>query len=165
MKKRLNIYVIVLISLMIYLLITTVRANPVPAYPIENPVVTTTFQFILFFLGIAVEYGIFKMSKITTFVNNRILFRSIFKINLITYPLTQIIAYIIYIYFFALFWIYILIIEIFVIYAEWFLIRLDLTRKSEGALSSGLILRRAYIANISSFLLGLIIYIFPATLY
>jgi len=137
-----------------------VRANPIVIYPVENPYIRIIFLTIFFLIGTAVEYVFFKnyLKKFTTYLDekNKILSRSIIKINLVTYPITQLFAYIIYLFIIEYFLIIILFLEVGIVFIEWKLIKLELHKIVDRALPSKQILEGTTLANIFSFLIGLI---------
>lgn len=128
-------------------------ANPIALilYPSEDPIKRTIILTIVFVIGTFIEYIILKKGI------NEILFFSCIKINLVTFPLTQILAYIISIYLWAYFWFYVLGIEILVIIIEWLLLRIEL---SKALVLSRNILHYTAMANLISFLLGLCSFVF-----
>lgn len=151
-----------------------VRANPIYLKPVESPFIRITFLTIFFFIGTSVEYIFYKiyLNKFSanTKERNKNLSRSIIKINLITYPITQILAYIIYLFAKEYFLIYIFFLELGVIIVEWRLLKLELDRIiDDWILLSNQVLLMSAIANIFSFLIGLvgfipffgIFYVFP----
>ena len=81
----------------------------------------------MFFIGTTIEYKIFRHVVVKRPRNKR-LFSTCVKVNLVTFPLTQILAYIIYIYLSSYFWFYVLAIEILVIIIEWFLFRIEFNK-------------------------------------
>ena len=84
--------------------------------------------------------------------------KPVFKVNLVTYPLTQILAYIVYIYFLPFFWLYVLVIEIAVILIEWQLLRILLQKKNDHIPSKKILIQMIKV-NFVSFLVGLIAFI------
>lgn len=136
-----------------------VYGNPIVVEPTEDPIVRVTVLIIMFFIGVAVEYAFFNSRLVRKITNEHIPGRTLLEINLVTFPLTQIFAYVFYLYFVQFFWLYVLIIEIGVILVESYLIRLRLKRVVDEELSSKLILGLASLANLFSFLIGLIAFL------
>lgn len=134
-------------------------ANPVAVSLPEDPFARTIFLTVFFLIGSFMEYLIFKL-RITNKQKNRKMLLSCFKINLITFPLTQILAYIISRYLFYFFWIYIIGIEILVIFIEWLLYKIELNKIFENSSQRNL-LETTVIANVASFFLGLLALFFP----
>lgn len=160
MKKRYFFYIFLIVTLSLELLIIKGYANPVVGGWSEDPITRTILLTGFFLIGTSIEYSIFKIRIIYKQKNRRLLF-SCFKINIITFPLTQILAYIIYRYLFYFFWIYILVIEILVIFLEWSLFRIELNKIFQNSIINRNILETTIIANIASFLLGLLALFFP----
>ena len=156
------IYVsLVLLSVLLY--IPAVKANPVimPLIPWgSDPFFCILYVTVLFLIGMSIEYSYFKRvlsREVTPQVRkNRVLFLLILKINLVTYPLTQILAYIVYIFVNLLFWLMIFLIEILVVVIEWKLLRIEFFRVYERTFESKELLQDTTTANFFSFLIGLI---------
>lgn len=134
----------------------SVFGNPIVVEPTEDPVVRVIMLIIMFFIGVMVEYAyfnskFFKKNRIEHVPKKRFL-----QINLVTFPLTQIYAYVVYLYFSQFFWFYVFLIEIGVIFIEWYLLKSRLQRVVDVEISSKLIFSRTLVANIFSFLIGLI---------
>ena len=172
MIRRFYFYFSYIFIFQTILLINGVYANGIAIYyPVENPIWRSIIIFFVFFLGTSIEYGIliknFKIEK----SERRLLLKSCYKINFITFPITQIFAYIIYVYALGYFWIYIILIEILVINIEWGLYKIEFKNhvKSTEILTnpqrflSKKILIGSIEANCLSFLVGLISY-FPTIL-
>ena len=94
-----------LLTLSVLLYIPAVKANPVmmPLIPWgTDPFFCIFYLTFLFLIGMLIEYSYFKKvlsREVTPQVRkNRVLFLLILKINLVTYPLTQVLAYIVYIF-------------------------------------------------------------------
>ena len=136
-----------------------VLGNPVVMNPIENPVIKSIFMVILFVLGTSLEYLLLKQTEIIARAESNGLIRSFLKVNLVTFPLTQILAYIVYIYLILFFWVYILIIEIFVVFVEWALLKTELNKTHSINVESKKFLFQVGLANCGSFLLGLLLFI------
>ena len=140
-----------------------VRANPVAIYPVENPYIRITVLTIFFLIGTSIEYVFFKnyLNKFSANKKerNKLLSRSIIKINLITYPITQILAYVIYLFFIDYFFIFIFFLEIGVVIIEWRLLKIELERIIDEwtrFMSIKQVLLGSAKANLFSFLIGLI---------
>ncbi len=150
-----------------------VRANPVVAYPtIENPVIRSIFMIFIFIIGTFVEYIVYRLRFKIDKDEKQPLMKSCYKVNLITFPITQIIAYIICVYLEFYFWIYIVIVEFIVMGIEWGLFKIEFENRlrsyefdgDQERFLSKKILICSIIANSSSFLVGLIVFapIFPS---
>ena len=168
MKKR-N-YIITLIFIVLCCSdIIKVRANPVVSYPIENPVIRSIFLIFIFSIGTFVEYIVYRFRFRITKYEKYPLMKSCYKVNLITFPITQIIAYIIYVYLEFYFWIYVIVIEIFVIGIEWRLFKMEFENRIKSFEFDGdherflsqKILICSIIANSSSFFVGLLAFTPP----
>ena len=135
--------------------IQNVHGNPVAAPITENPFFRVIILISMFFIGTGVEYAYFNHKIYGFEYDSKSLFRLIIRINLVTYPLTQILSYFFYIYFSLFFWVYVLLIEIGVVFIE-----SQLLVKSQNSvfvgISSFVITRDTFIANFFSFLVGLI---------
>lgn len=155
MKRRIYLYIFYVIALFIEFLIIEGYANAVVVYPIKNPILMTMLLFFFFFLGTSIEYGVFRLIQ-NEKEKRSYFFTPVFKVNVVTFPFTQILAYIIYIYVLLYFWIYIIGIEILVVLIEWALLRIIIKRRFGVSISSQKILIFLIIGNLFSFLLGLI---------
>lgn len=139
-----------------------VFGNPVVLDLPENPFITVPLLILMYFIGARVEYAYFN-SKV--FKNHRIEndsrshYRLFLRINLVTFPLTQILAYFFYIYFLLFFWFYVFLIEIGVVFVESSLLRIELKRIVDVEIPSKLMLKRTFSANIISFLVGFLAYL------
>jgi hypothetical protein len=158
---------ILLSSLSILISIPSIKANPVmiPLIPWSyDPFFCIIYLTILFLIGILAEYFYFKssMSKKSPsqITEKKVLFFTILKINLVTYPLTQVLAYIFYVFVSLLFWVFIFFIEILVVMIEWQLLKIEFNRIYEANFASKIILKETSLANLNSFLIGLIGFIF-----
>ena len=169
MKKKSIFLVIVIFVFLCSEFAQNVYGNPVPisGVPIlKNPFFTVPLLIIMFFIGARVEYAYFNS---TFFKKHRLenvsrshysLHYNLFlRINLVTFPLTQILAYFFYIYFLQFFWIYVIFIEIGVVFTESYLLRIELKRVVDAEISSKILLINTFSANIISFLVGLLAYL------
>ncbi len=139
-----------------------VYGNAVVVEPSENPFIRIPMLIIMFFIGTALEYAYFssKFSKKRKFdYVSRSDYKLFLKINLVTFPLTQVLAYFFYVYFLQFFWLYVLLIEIGVVFIESYLLRFELQRVVDVEISSKFILGRTFIANIISFLVGFLAFL------
>lgn len=159
MKLRHYLLEFFFVLLFLELLTINVYCNGIVVYPKENPIIRSLFMFIIFGLGTVLEYLILKKAENIARSEHNGLIRSFFKVNLVTFPLTQILAYIVFIYFFLFFWIYILIIEILVVLIEWVLLKTELNRAYNIHIESKKFLLQVGLANFGSFLLGLLLFI------
>jgi len=148
-----------------------VYGNPVVVRPVdilfENPFFTVPLLIIMFFIGARVEYAYFnsKFFKKHRFESvSRSHYGLFLRINLVTFPLTQILAYFFYIYFLLFFWFYIFLIEIGVVFIESYLLRIELQKLGDVEVSSKFILKKTFSANIISFLVGFLAYL-PAIIF
>ena len=173
MKQRVYFYIFYIFILCLILLINGVYANGMPIwYPVENPIMRSILIFFVFFFGTSIEYGVLKLNFKIEQSERRILLKSCFKINFITFPIAQILAYIIYVYALGYFWLYVILIEVLVINIEWGLYKIEFKHrvKSSEILTdpqrfvSKKILICSIVANCLSFLVGLISY-FPIAIY
>lgn len=135
-------------------------ADPIVPYPSEDPIIRTIILTNMFFIGTTIEYAIFKRGVVKR-PSNKKLFSTCVKVNLVTFPLTQILAYIINIYLSSYFWFYVLGIEILVIIIEWLLFRIEFNKILMESINSKHILQYTTMANFSSFLLGLLAFVIP----
>ncbi len=166
--RRIYYYIFYILVLQAILLISGVNANGISFwYPKENPIARSILMLFMFFLSTSIEYGVlisnFKIEK----PERRILLKSCYKINFITFPITQIFAYFIYMFALGYFWLYIILIEVLVINIEWGLYKIEFKNyvKSSELLSnpqrflSKKILIGSVKANFVSFFVGLISFI------
>jgi len=161
-KRRIfNFFIFSIFVLFFYIRINSVIANPVVSVPIEHPVLRVIILTNMFIFGTFLEYWLFRLKINEIQIRKKELLRPIFKVNLVTFPLTQILAYIVYIYAFPFFWVYIIGIEFAVIIAEWLLFSAEL-RKKYNPIPSKLILTKMILVNIVSFLVGLIAFVPPS---
>ncbi|MFX1592918.1 MAG: hypothetical protein ACFFCL_09510 [Promethearchaeota archaeon] len=163
MKYIKNLASISSIILFLILLIPRINANPV--YPTTHDLsgaflIICTFGF---FGTVLCEYGIgyFMIHKARE--NKSPIFKIIFSVNAITYPITQI-----FVYFFTLITLpnylgyVILLIEVVVIASEWFLITLFFKKRNEiyhlGEYNSkSYLFIYSSIANMATYLIGLLV--------
>jgi len=165
MKRRILLCSISIIGCFLSFTIVDVYANGVPTPdPRKGPYETMLLIFIMFIIAVVVEYRIFTHNKLYFASRSTSLFYTFLKINFITFPLTQILAYIVYIYSNSYYWYYILGIEILVVLAEWRLILIEFKKKYTRVLHSMDSLKIVILANSLSFFLGfvpfLIIFVF-----
>ncbi len=165
--KRKSIFLVIGIFVFLCSVFTQkVYGNPVVVRSVdilfENPFFTVPLLIIMFFIGAWVEYAYFnsKFFKKHRFEDNsRSRYRLFLRINLVTFPLTQILAYFFYIYFLLFFLFYIFLIEIGVVFIESYLLRIELQKVVDVDLSSKCILRMTFSANLISFLVGFLAYL------
>jgi hypothetical protein len=156
--KRKSIFFVILIFIFLCFEFTQiVFGNGVPMNYSENPFFTVPLLIIMFFLGSWLEYIYFDLILFREFRFSQ--YRFFLRINLVTFPLTQILAYFFYIYFVQFFWIYVLFIEIGVVFTESYLLRIVLKRVVDAEISSKILLINTFSANIISFLVGLLAYL------
>lgn len=161
MKNRILISSISITYWFLMTLAVDVYANGVPTPdPRRGPYEAVFLISILFTIAVVIEYYTFTYKKLDLISRKRDYFYSFLKINLITFPLTQILAYIIFIYLRSYYWYYIFAIEILVILAEWRLILIEFKNKHQHALDSRKVLKISILANTISFLLGFLPYTF-----
>jgi hypothetical protein len=139
-----------------------VYGNPVALDLPENPFITVPLLILMYIVGARVEYAYFNstLSKNRGIkYGSRTRYRLFLRINLVTFPLTQILAYFFYIYFWLFFWFYVILIEIGVVFIESYLLRIELHKVIDVDISSKLMLRRTFSANIISFFVGFLAYL------
>ena len=162
MKKKSNFLVLVIFIFLCSKLAQNVYGNPVALDLPENPFITVPLLILMYIVGARVEYAYFNstLSKNRGIkYGSRTRYRLFLKINLVTFPLTQILAYFFYIYFILFFWFYVFLIEIGVIFVEFYLLRIELKREIDEEIPSKFILSTVSIANIISFVVGFIAYL------
>ena len=160
MKRRILLSCISIIAYLFSITIVDVYANGVPTPdPRKGPYETIIVIFIMFIIAVGMEYFVFTHKRFDFAPRNTSLLYTFLKINFITFPLTQILAYIVYIYSNSYYWYYILGIEILVVLAEWRLILIEFEKKYTRVLHSIKTLKILIIANITSFFLGFIPYL------
>ena len=116
----------------------------------------------MFFGGSGLEYAFFYLvilKKKSFEYASKPQYRTFLKINLVTFPLTQILAYFFYVYFVQFFWLYVLLIEIGVVFIEWYLLKIELKRILDVEITSKFILIMSFLANAQSFLVGLLVFL------
>ena len=172
--KRRNYIITLIFIVLCYFNITLVSANPIAPYtPTEHPILRSIFMIFIFIIGTSVEYLVYRFKFKINRYEKQSLMKSCYKVNLITFPITQIIAYIIYIYVEFYFWVYIIIVEFIVIGMEWGLFKIEFENhlksyEFEGdheRFLSQKILTGSIIANSSSFLIGLLALVPPLFYY
>ena len=142
-----------------------VCGNPVVGVPIvlmKNPFFAVPILILMFFGGAGLEYAFFYLvilKKKSFEYASKHQYRTFLKINLVTFPLTQILAYFFYVYFVQFFWLYVLLIEIGVVFIEWFLLKIELKRILDVEITSKFILIMSFLANAQSFLVGLLVFL------
>lgn len=142
--------------------IQLVYGNPVPLEFSENPFITIPLLVLMFFVGSRVESAYFNSKFFKKHGYSNALespYKLFLKINLVTFPLTQILAYFFYIYILPFFWFYVVLIEIGVVFVESHLVRIELKRVVQVDIASKFIFRRTFLANVVSFLVGLLAYL------
>lgn len=163
--KQKSIYLVIIIFVLVaFELAQTVFGNPIVVEPKERPLIRISILIGMFFLGAWIESAYFKSTfhqPFETEYRSKSNYNLFLKINLVTFPLTQVIAYFFYIYFSLFFWVYVIIIEIGVVFIETQLLRIELKRMVAVEVSSKIILRRTFFANLISFLVGLLTF-FPS---
>jgi len=147
------------------ILTQNVYGNPVmfpPLEPTKNPFITVPLLILMFFVGARVEHAYFnsKILKRNSFKYvPKSQYRTFLKINIVTFPLTQILAYFFSVYFVQFFWLYVLLIEIGVVFIESYLLKIELTRVEDVEIPPKSILLRTFFANVFSFLVGFLAYL------
>lgn len=160
MKSRIILIYISFICWLFSFFIVEVYANGVPEPNlIRGPYETVIMILILFVIAVGFEFLVFTKKRFDFVPRNTRLLLTFLKINLITFPLTQILVYIVFIYARNYYWIYVFGIEICVILAEWRLILIEVDRKYERTLYPTQVLKLSILANFISFLLGFIPYL------
>ena len=160
MKRRLLLGWISIIGFFFLVTIVDVYANPVYLpNPTIDPYGIVILIFIMFIMAVGIEYLVFTQKSYELAPRDKRLLFTFLKINLITFPLTQILAFVVMLYAFLYYWIYILVIEILVIIAEWRLITLEFDKKYDRLLASRPALKLLIKANIISFFLGFLPYL------
>jgi hypothetical protein len=140
-NKKIYYYVCNIVALFVTIIIKEVYANPIGPEPIEDPGLRISILTLLFVVGIFVEYSLLK------FENEKIQFRKqeffipVLKINLLTFPLTQILAYVVYLYLVSFFWLYVLIFEITVVLIEWQLLKIILHKQNDQIASNKILIQ------------------------
>ena len=159
MKRKTIFLVIVIFIFLGSEFIQKASGNPIPVYIGELPIVRVISLIGMFFLGVLVEYAYFKsrISKKLIFLSTN--YRLFLKVNLVTFPLTQILAYFFFIFFSNFFWYYVFLIEIGVVFTESLLLRIEFQKLTREEVSSIFIVRNTILANFFSFLLGLLAFI------
>ncbi len=161
MKRKSNFLVIVIFVFLCIIFTQNIYGNSV-VVSTKNPFITVPLLILMFFLGARVEHAYFnsKFLKKNRFKYvPKSQYRTFLKINIVTFPLTQILAYFFSVYFTQFFWFYILLIEIGVVFIETYLLKIELTRVVDVVISSKSILLRTFFANIFSFLIGFLAYL------
>ena len=158
MKRQIYFYISLIVVITIITQIIQVYANSIVPVPIEDPGLRIGILILLFVFGIFIEYGLLNLKDETNQLIKQDLFIPVLKANLVTFPLTQILAYVVYIYFISFFWLYILAIEIAVILIEWSLLKIQLKKKFDHIASKTILLNMVKV-NFISFLVGLIAFL------
>lgn len=160
MKRRILLGCISIFCWLFSITIVDVYANGVPTPgPRKGPYETIILIFIMFIIAVDIEYLIFTNRHLELVPREKKFLYTFLKINFITFPLTQILAYIVYIYANSYYWYYILGIEMLVILAEWRLVLIEFKNKYGFILDSRKVLKISLLANVLSFLLGFVPYL------
>lgn len=160
MKIRILLFYFSLSFWFLLFIIGEAHANGVPAPNlIRGPYESLIIIFIIFIQGVGFEFLVFTKKSYDLAPRKPNLLLTFFKINLITFPLTQVLVYIVFIYARDYYWIYVLGIEICVIFAEWRLILIEFDKRYYKTLDSKQVLKVSILANFISFLLGFVPYI------
>ena len=165
MKRKSNFLVIAIFVFLCIIFTQNVYGNPVALEPldiIKIPFITIPLLILMFYIGSRVEYAyfnvkFFKKHNLEYISQNH--YKIFLKINVVTFPLTQILAYFFYVYFEQFFWFYVILIEIGVVFIESYLLRIELRRVVDVEILSKFILRNTISANIISFLLGFLVFL------
>ena len=163
MKRKSIFFVILIFVFWCFEFTQNVFGNPVLVDPFvfyQNPFFTVPLLIITFFIGAWVECAYFNLIffKKHRFEDvSRSHYRLFLRVNLVSFPLTQILAYFFYIYFVQFFWFYIFFIEIGVVFIESYLLRIGLKRGLDVEISSKSILINTFSANMISFLFGFLV--------
>lgn len=174
MKRRNYIIPLYVFIILCCFNISIVRANGIGTYyPIEDPLRRSILILFIFIIGTSVEYGVYRLMFKINKEEKRSLLKSCYKVNFITFPITQILAYIIDVYVDFLFWIYIIFVEFLVISMEWVLLKVEFENRVKSSEFNGNqerflsknVLKGSIIANSSSFFIGLIAFLPPIFLY
>jgi hypothetical protein len=163
-NRRSYFYVVVLLGLLWLSFTQIIFGNPIEVVPPERPIVRIIVLINMYFFGAWIEYAYFNSKfyqKIGLEYVQKSNYKLFLRINLVTFPLTQILAYIVNIYFSQFFWFYVFLIEIGVVLIETYLLRLELNRIITTEISPKILLRNTFSANLISFLVGLFAF-FPA---
>ena len=158
MKRRESYFISNIIVLTVLVQVIEVCGNPIALERVEDPYLRVFGLTIMFIIGTYIEYMLLKLNDGEIRLRRNELLKPVIKVNLVTYPLTQILAYIVYIYISSFFWIYILIIEIAVILIEWQLLRIILYKKNDQIPSKKILIQMIK-TNFVSFLVGLIAFL------
>lgn len=157
MKGRNYFYWISIFSLIFSFLVRLVVANPVGVpTPLESPIFRTIVIVIMFIIAVCIEYLIIIKSKINKDFREDNLFLIVLIINLITIPPVQLLAYAEFIYLSSFFWLYVFGLEVLIIILEWLLLTTAVKKRYSRILPPIYSLFIVIIANVASFLLGLV---------
>jgi len=152
MNIRKVIYGISVFLLISIVLMTEVLADPVIINPLEYPFDNIILLIVLFHLTLGIEFLILYFSLLKESFEKYTVFRPVLLVNLVTFPSTQIIFVLLIYWFPEFFFLSILLIETGVILIEWFLYRFEFKD-----ISNLRILGITFLANLASFLVGLVI--------
>lgn len=158
MKRQIHFLICNIIALFVIIQVIDVYGNGIAVVSSEYPPYRIIALTIMFIIGTFIEYRLFNLNDGEIQLRRKDFSKPILKVNLVTYPFTQILAYIAYIYIFTFFWLCVLIIEIAVILIEWQLLRIELYKKNDQ-IPSRKILNQIIKMNFVSFLIGLIAFI------
>ena len=167
MNRKSILFVLVILVFFWSEFAQNVYGNPVVFDLPENPFITVPLLIIMFFIGALIEYAYFNSTLIKKHRLENVSkshYKLFLRINLVTFPLTQILAYFFYIYFLLFFWFYVFLIEIGVVFVETYFLRIELQKVVDVELSSKFILRRTFPANAISFFVGFLAYL-PAIIF
>ncbi|MFW9819306.1 MAG: hypothetical protein ACFFE5_06825, partial [Candidatus Thorarchaeota archaeon] len=98
--KNLKLKIVLFLGLLIFI-IPQVKANPIPNYRNYNPIFMAFYMPSLFIATFFIELAIIKLflGANKPLINPRNFYKTIFAVNIFTFPLTQIFAYVMYQYF------------------------------------------------------------------
>jgi hypothetical protein len=172
-SRYLKLKIVLFLGLLV-LLIPQVRANPIPNYRDYSPIFMAFYMPSLFIATFFIELAIIKLflGANKPILKSRNLYKTIFAVNIFTFPLTQVVAYIMYQYFLVgidlnLLILATLFIEILPITLECALYLKIYNKLNDldyfiHRVSNNMVLKSTITANIVSFLFGILTYgLFP----
>jgi hypothetical protein len=157
-KRQIYFLICNIVAFLIIIQVIEAYGNIIAVESAEDPILRIFGLTIMFIIGTYVEYRLLKLDDGEIQLRRKELLKPVLKVNLVTYPFTQILAYIVYIYISPFFWCYILIIEIAVILIEWQLLRIILHKKNDQIPSKKILIQMIKV-NFVSFLVGLIAFL------
>lgn len=159
MKWRICLYIFSINVFLFGVVIIQVFANSIYSSPIEDPIIRSVYMFFISILSTIIEYNVFKYNIGKNQFRNKGLFKSCFKVDLVTFPLVYLLSYIIFLYLNLYFLFFFILIGLAVFPVEYLLLKREFTRKFEERYPSDKFFLNFIITNFISFFIGFLAFI------